>query len=84
MILIYGTPTCGFCLRAKKLAARHGLQHEYKDITYSANRDEMIKRLGKQAKTVPQIFWYGKHIGGYNEFAAEVENTRSYGDGDLN
>jgi glutaredoxin len=44
----------------------------------------MIKRLGKQAKTVPQIFWYGKHIGGYNEFAAEVENTRSYGDGDLN
>ena len=48
MILIYGTPTCGFCLRAKKLAARHGLQHEYKDITYSSNRDEMIKRLGKE------------------------------------
>ena len=49
MILIYGTPTCGFCLRAKKLAARYDLQHEYKDITYSANRDEMIKRLGKEA-----------------------------------
>jgi|TARA_R110001592_G_scaffold225120_1_gene480888 glutaredoxin len=83
MIVIYGTPTCSFCLRAKKLAARYDLEHEYKDITYKRNRDEMTTKLGHEAKTVPQIFWYGKYIGGYNELALEIENTRNYGDGNL-
>ena len=41
MIKIYGTPTCGFCLRAKKLAERHGLTYEYFDVTYSKYRDQM-------------------------------------------
>jgi len=31
------------------------------------------------ARTVPQIFWHQKHIGGYQEFAAEIENTRNFG-----
>jgi glutaredoxin len=43
----------------------------------------MTTKLGHEAKTVPQIFWYGKYIGGYNELALEIENTRNYGDGNL-
>jgi len=82
MIKIYGTPTCGFCLRAKKLAERHGLTYEYFDITYSKYRDQMNEALGsKAAETVPQIWWYDKHIGGYQEFSEEIDNTRTYGDG---
>lgn len=81
MIKIYGTPTCGFCLRAKKLAERHGLTYEYFDITYSKYRDQMNEALESEAKTVPQIWWYDKHIGGYQEFSEEIDNTRSYGDG---
>jgi glutaredoxin len=30
-------------------------------------------------KTIPQIWWHGIHIGGYDNFAREVENTRSFG-----
>jgi glutaredoxin 1 len=82
MIKIYGTPTCGFCLRAKKLAERHGLTYEYFDVTYSKYRDQMNEALGsKTAETVPQIWWYDKHIGGYQEFSEEIDNTRTYGDG---
>lgn len=81
MIKIYGTPTCGFCLRAKKLAERHGLTYEYFDITYSKYRDQMNEALESEAVTVPQIWWYDKHIGGYQEFSEEIDNTRSYGDG---
>lgn len=81
MIKIYGTPTCGFCLRAKKLAERHGLDFEYFDVTYSKYRDEMNEALGSEAQTVPQIWWYNKHIGGYTEFSEEIDNTRTCGDG---
>ena len=84
MIEIYGTPSCGFCLRAKKLAERYGLQYEYKDISsVEANRVELNERYGSEPRTVPQIYWNNKYIGGYNELAEEIQNTRNYGDGAL-
>jgi glutaredoxin len=83
MIEIYGTPTCGFCLRAKRLAERHGLQFEYKDITYNNHRNELVEKLGDDPETVPQIYWNGNYVGGYNELAAEIENTRNFGDGPI-
>ena len=34
------------------------------------------------AKTVPQIWWNDKHIGGFSELAEEIDNTRGgFGDG---
>jgi len=83
MIEIYGTPTCGFCLRAKRLAERYNIEFEYKDITYTNNRQELIERLGEEPKTVPQIYWHDNYVGGYNELAAEIENTRNFGDGPI-
>jgi hypothetical protein len=41
---------------------------------------ELMERL-PDAKTVPQIWWYDRHVGGYQEFAKEVEDTLSgYGE----
>ena len=31
--------------------------------------------MAPKTKTVPQIWWHGRHIGGYNEFAGEVQDT---------
>jgi len=81
MVVIYGTPTCGFCLRAKKLAERNNLSYEYKDITYEKFKHELVEQYGGEPKTVPQIWWNKNYIGGYEEFATEVENTRTFGDG---
>lgn len=83
MIEIYGRPTCGFCLRAKKLAERYGLQYEYKDITYEKYDTELNERFDGEVRTIPQIYWNDKYIGGYNELAEEIQNTRNYGDGPL-
>ncbi len=84
MIDIYGTTTCAFCLRAKKLCERMGLNYEYKDIGYSKYKDELDSLLTEGYTTVPQIFRYGKLIGGYNELASELENTSGgFGDGKL-
>ena len=84
MIDIYGTATCSFCLRAKKLCERMGLEYEYKDIGYEKYKSELDGLLTEGYKTVPQIFRYTTHIGGYNEFASELENTSGgFGDGKL-
>ena len=84
MIDIYGTPTCSFCLRATKLCERMGLKYEYKDITYTKYRDELDNLLTEGYNTVPQIFRYGVHIGGYDQFTKELEDTSGgFGDGKL-
>ena len=80
MITIYGHPRCGWCIRAKNLAARYNLAYEWKDTDDQEILNELKTKL-PEAKTVPQIWWHGNHVGGYEEFAAEVENTiGGYGD----
>ncbi len=81
MITIYGKPNCGWCDKAKQVADLHGLKYEYKDITFTKFREELFNRAPTTPKTVPQIFWYDKYIGGYDKFSTEVENTiNGYGE----
>jgi|TARA_R110002074_G_scaffold140592_1_gene286770 glutaredoxin len=78
MIEIYGTSRCGFCDQAKELAEKYNLDYVYKDASDLDIYQTLIERVGN-FETVPQIFWHGKHIGGYDSFAAEVQNTREFG-----
>lgn len=78
MLVIYGNSLCSFCRRAKKLAEQYQIDFEYRDTDIEENLNRL--RLEKpDAKTIPQIWWHGKYIGGYDDFAAEVENTRGFG-----
>lgn len=81
MIEIYGTTTCSYCLRAKKLANRHNIPFKYKNIEEAGFRAELNDRMTIPYSTVPQIFWHGKYVGGYDQLNAEIENTRNFGDG---
>ena len=60
---IYTTPYCPFCIRAKKLLANKKV--EFKEIDLSENPDKFEEMLSKSngARTVPQIFVNGEHIG---------------------
>ena len=60
---IYTTPYCPFCIRAKKLLANKKV--EFNEIDLSENPDKLGEMLSKSngARTVPQIFVYGEHIG---------------------
>ena len=60
---IYTTPYCPFCTRAKKLLANKKV--EFNEIDLSENPDKFEKMLSKSngARTVPQIFVNGEHIG---------------------
>ena len=65
-LVVYGAPGCSYCVRAKELANRHGIRVQYIDLSADAEAKKyIIEDIG--ARTVPQVFHEGKHIGGYTE-----------------
>ena len=74
-ILIYTGPSCNFCAAAKRLLERNKLKFSEIDVSSGENiRDEMIKKSNGQ-RTIPQIFFGDRHVGGYTELRAlEKEN----------
>ena len=66
---IYTTPSCPFCVRAKRLLDARGIDFEEVDVADDDTlRAQVIERTGR--RTVPQIFIDGRSIGGFEELAA--------------
>ena len=83
MITIYGRPNCSWCDKAKDLATSYQLKYEYRSTDSDAILNELKLRL-PNVKTVPQIWWYEKYIGGYEDFVTELQNTMGdYGNGKI-
>lgn len=71
---IYTKFACPFCVRAKHLLEKKGVEFNEHDITMGGpKRDEMMERA-PDARTVPQIFIGETHVGGSDELAA-LEQT---------
>ncbi|HJO68947.1 MAG TPA: glutaredoxin 3 [Rhodospirillales bacterium] len=69
-IEIYTSPFCGYCYRAKALLDGKGAAYREIDFVFHpAKRREMVDRAAG-ARTVPQIFIDGLHVGGSDELAA--------------
>lgn len=68
-VMMYTTPYCPYCVRAKRLLENKGAA--FKDIDVSRQpqlRSEMMQKSGRQ--TVPQIWIGEKHVGGFDELWA--------------
>lgn len=66
-VIIYSTPICPYCERAKALFDKVEVPYTIVDISSNVGlRDEMVKRSGGR-HTVPQIFIGNSHIGGFDE-----------------
>ena len=67
-IVIYSTAMCPYCVRAKMLLQRKGMQWEERRIDLDqALMTEMLERSNR--RTVPQIFIGNTHVGGYDDMA---------------
>lgn len=67
---IYTKFACPFCVRAKHLLSKKGVEFNEFDITLGGEkRDEMMERA-PMARTVPQIFIGEVHVGGSDDLAA--------------
>ena len=70
LIEIYTTATCPYCHRAKALLKRKGASFTEIPVDGDpAARAAMSERAGG-ARTVPQIFIDGRHIGGSDDLYA--------------
>ncbi len=68
-VKIYTTTYCGFCVRAKDLLKRKGVDFQELDVTGDdAMRAKLVELSGGQ-RTVPQIFIGDTHVGGYTDLA---------------
>lgn len=67
---IYTKDVCPYCVRAKTLLQAKGATYtEYNISKDEAAREQMLAR-SNGARTVPQIFINGQHIGGSDDLYA--------------
>lgn len=70
MVEIYTTPLCPYCVRAKRLLNRKGVEYIEIDLwQYPGRREEMIARANGR-RTVPQVFVNGLALGGSDDLQA--------------
>jgi glutaredoxin 3 len=72
---VYSKDSCSFCVRAKELLTEYSFEYRERDVSNPDIRQELLTLL-PNAKTVPQIFIDGSHIGGYSELVTYMEKQR--------
>lgn len=71
MFLVYSTPNCPYCHRAKELLeSRH---QTFEEINVLESDEAMELFAGWRVKTVPQIVHNNVHIGGYEDLVKYME-----------
>ena len=69
-VRMYTTPICPYCVRAKSLLKKKGVDVEEVDVFMDMQaRGEMESRSGG-ARSVPQIFIGDTHVGGCDDLIA--------------
>ena len=69
---IYTTRTCPYCLSAKSLLKRKGVDYTEIDVTFDPELREKMTKRANGRRTVPQIFIGETHVGGCDDlYAAE-------------
>lgn len=69
---IIGREDCPWCDRAKDELEKRGETYEYHN--YSENPMFLKLMFAAQMKTVPQIWYGGRYIGGYDDLVEFFEN----------
>lgn len=65
-VLMYRTPVCPYCIRAKMLLKRKGVAFTEIDVSGDRAKRAWLMEVSGQ-RTVPQIFINGRSIGGCDE-----------------
>ncbi len=76
-VILYTSPVCPYCVRAKQLLKEKGV-NDYQEIDISkddAQREEMMAKA-QGRRTVPQIFINGTHVGGCDDLYALEKNGK--------
>jgi glutaredoxin 3 len=69
-VRIYTTPICPYCVRAKSLLRKKGVEVEEVDVFMDMDAREEMETKSGGARSVPQIFIGDTHVGGCDELYA--------------
>ncbi|MBP2313645.1 glutaredoxin 3 [Azospirillum soli] len=69
-VVIYTTPFCPYCSRAKRLLDSKGVTYEEIDLYMQPGRREEMVQRAEGRMTVPQIFIDGTPVGGSDDIHA--------------
>ena len=82
LIEMYTKNECPWCEKAinliKETIGKGRVTIVYNLNTRIEHKEKLLERYS-EAKTVPQIFIDGKHIGGYEDLVEYIDNTTSLG-----
>ncbi|WP_417242118.1 glutaredoxin 3 [Celeribacter sp.] len=69
-VTLYTTPTCPFCIAAKRLLDKKGVTYTNIDVMRDPSRRSEMMEKAHGRHTVPQIFIGSTHVGGSDELHA--------------
>lgn len=79
---IYTKDDCPWCVKAKSLLQRCGIEYEELKLGRDYQREDLKALLPSTLPlTVPQVFVYNKRIGGYEDLAEYMESHGVMGPG---
>lgn len=68
-VLVYTTPSCPYCVMAKRLLSQKGVAFTEVDVANDHEKRVWLTQVTGQ-RTVPQVFIGGKPYGGFTDIAA--------------
>lgn len=75
-VQIYGTPSCGYCTKAKQLCEQSNVDYDYKTVGADITVNELQEMVGQPVRTVPQIFitqnGFSEYVGGYDQLQQKL------------
>lgn len=73
---IVGKNDCPWCVLAKELAEKHGVEYVYQTLYEDISVQDLLEEV-PNASTVPVIFVDSEHIGGYQALERMLERNNN-------
>ncbi|MBK1701107.1 glutathione peroxidase [Thiococcus pfennigii] len=70
-VTVFTRPGCPFCVKAKEMLTQAGM--DFEELLLNRDYTEQSLRAVAGAKSVPQVFVNGRHIGGSDDLAAWLD-----------
>ncbi|WP_032113053.1 glutaredoxin 3 [Candidatus Paracaedibacter symbiosus] len=69
-VIVYSKDYCPYCVKAKNLFKKKGVEFQEIDITHDAHLQEEMFAKAQGRRTVPQIFINNQPVGGCDDLYA--------------
>jgi glutaredoxin len=69
--VVWSKDACPFCVQAKALLEARGIEYEERNVSQDWTREQLLEAV-PNARTLPQIFLDGQHIGGFTDLRAHL------------